>query len=144
MSHSKPKTEEKNGQTIHFSAGAVIRKGDKLLLIDRVKPPFGLAGPAGHIDEGETPEAAVRREVEEETGLEVASAKLLFDEFVEWNECSKGTTGHHWYVYECQTKGEIKLADAEASAFDWFNVEDLRDVELESVWEYWFEKMELL
>ncbi len=144
MSNPAPKIAKRQGREIHFSAGAVIRRGDKLLLIDRVKPPFGLAGPAGHVDEGEDPEAAIRREVQEETGLTVTGAKLLFDEFVDWNECSKGVTGHHWYVYECQTKGDIKLADAEASGFDWYGAEDLRDIELEPVWEYWFEKMELL
>lgn len=41
---------------MHYSAGALIRRGDKYLLIDRAKPPFERAGVAGHIDEGESPE----------------------------------------------------------------------------------------
>ena len=44
----------KNGQPMHYSVGALIKKEDKYLLIDRVKPPLGFAGLAGHIDEGES------------------------------------------------------------------------------------------
>jgi 8-oxo-dGTP pyrophosphatase MutT (NUDIX family) len=144
MSNKTPKMQERNGRSIHFSAGAVIRRGDKLLLIDRVKPPFGMAGLAGHVDEGETPTQAVIREVSEESGLKVTSTKLLFEEFVDWNECSKGITGHHWYVFECETNEEVKANRAEAKSFGWYDVEQLRDLELEPVWEYWFEKLELL
>lgn len=144
MGNKNYKTAERQGRPIHFSAGAVIRRGEKLLLIDRVKPPFGLAGLAGHVDVGETPEQAIKREVKEESGLRLIKAKLLFDEFVDWNECSNGTSGHHWYVYECHTEGEVEADTAEAKSFGWYDASELRGLELEPVWEYWFEKLELL
>ena len=43
-----------NGQILHYSVGALIKKDGKYLLIDRVNPPFGLAGLAGHVDIGES------------------------------------------------------------------------------------------
>ena len=67
-----------NGEPMHYSAGALIKRDKKYLLIDRAKPPLGLAGVAGHIDEGETPVQALVREVFEESGLVVVKNKLIF------------------------------------------------------------------
>ena len=59
--------------------GAVIIKGDQVLLIRRGKPPK--AGewslPGGGIELGETTEAAVLREVREETRLKVRLGPLI-------------------------------------------------------------------
>ena len=48
-----------------------LRQSDRLLLIRRAKEPYrGLLGlPGGKMDPGETPLAASRREMREETGL---------------------------------------------------------------------------
>jgi A/G-specific adenine glycosylase len=61
-------------------AVAVIRKEDRVLVTQR--PPEGHLGglwefPGGRIEPGETPEEACRREVAEETGLEVAVRRPL-------------------------------------------------------------------
>jgi 8-oxo-dGTP diphosphatase len=57
------------------SAYALIRGEDGRLLLCRT--PRLVTLPGGGIDSGETPEAAMVREVAEETGLVVTSAKLL-------------------------------------------------------------------
>ena len=54
----------------HFTASAVIVKGDKVLLVYHKKLNVWLY-PGGHIEENETPDQAVVREVLEETGLPV-------------------------------------------------------------------------
>ena len=59
---------------------AVIRDGDRLLLQRR--PPEGLFGglwefPGGKIEPGERPEAALRREVREEVGVEAGNVRFL-------------------------------------------------------------------
>ena len=52
---------------------AVIRRGNKVLLASRPdnKPPAGWEFPGGKVEPGETPEAAVVRELGEELGVRV-------------------------------------------------------------------------
>lgn len=131
---------------MHKSVGAIIRnKKGEILMIERKKFPLGWACPAGHVDKGESPEEALRREVKEETGLKIEDFKLLVHEFVEWNECSKGVRGHDWYVYEAvDFEGEIKKADAEAKNIKWVDSSKLRELELEEVWKKWFKQLKII
>jgi ADP-ribose pyrophosphatase YjhB (NUDIX family) len=55
---------------------AVIDDGDRLLLVHQVASGRWSL-PGGGVHFGEPPESALRREVEEEVGLEVISSKLL-------------------------------------------------------------------
>ena len=55
----------------HFTASALIINGEgKVLLVNHRKLGVWLY-PGGHVEEGETPDEAVVREVREETGLDV-------------------------------------------------------------------------
>lgn len=116
-----------------------MEKDGKLLLLDRKNPPYGLAGPAGHVDIGEEPLEALKREVLEETGLKVHDHKLLVEEFVPWNVCSKGVEGHHWYVYQVTTNGKIHPDKAEAKSIGWYDPKQVKD--LEPVWQHWLKKL---
>lgn len=65
------------GEWAPFACVAVvIRDGDKTLMIER-RDGNGLGLPGGHIKQGETAEDAARREVKEETGLDVEIIKIL-------------------------------------------------------------------
>ena len=141
---AKPK-EAKNskGVLMHFSVGAVIKIDGKYLLIDRSKEPFGFAGLAGHVDEGETPEEALVREVMEESGLGVISYKLLFEEEVAWNYCSAGVKSHYWYLYACEVKGKARKNE-EAKFMEWYTPQEIKNLKLEPVWKYWFKKLGVL
>ncbi|MBL8566283.1 MAG: NUDIX hydrolase [Hyphomicrobiaceae bacterium] len=57
----------------------VVDEDGKILLIRRRNPPFAglLALPGGFVDKGETVEAACRREVQEETGVELGRLQLV-------------------------------------------------------------------
>lgn len=141
----KPKTgESKSGKPMHYSVGAVIEKEGKYLLIDRVHPPFGFAGPAGHVDEGEEFLGALQREVKEETGLDVQDCTLLFEEEVMDNVCTIGTSVHYWRLFRCDTTGSVLHSKEEAKSIGWYSKEELKGLALEPVWEYWFKKLKVL
>jgi len=63
-----------------LTVDGVLVSGRRVLLIERTKPPFmdKLVFPGGHVEEGETLEAAVVRELEEEVGVEVSAADLAY------------------------------------------------------------------
>ena len=58
-----------------ITVDAIIEIDDGIVLIERSNPPFGWALPGGFIDYGESLEDSVRREAEEETGVELESLK---------------------------------------------------------------------
>lgn len=138
----EPKVGNVDGQPIHYSVGAIISQGEKVLMIDRANFPLGFACPAGHIDVGESEDTAVAREVAEETGLKVVSSKLVAEEFVPWNECNYGTHGHYWYVFRCRAEGQLKKSDSEFKSIGWHDVNEVKN--FEPVWEHWFKKLTML
>ena len=48
---------------------AIVRKDGKILTVSRPEPPHEMSLPGGHVDPGETSDAAAKRELQEETGL---------------------------------------------------------------------------
>ena len=54
---------------------AIIEINEGIVIIQRSNPPFGWALPGGFVDYGESLEDAVKREVKEETNLEVTDLK---------------------------------------------------------------------
>ena len=132
-----------NGELLHYSAGALIKKDDKYLLVDRVNPPYGFAGLAGHVDEGESGDDTITREVTEESGLKILSYKLLFEEEILWNYC-RSAPSHKWRLYECETEGQIIQNKQETKSIEWYSREEIKKLNLEPVWKYWFEKLEII
>ncbi|WDI31753.1 NUDIX domain-containing protein [Hyphococcus flavus] len=66
-------------ENIFIGVGAVVFKGDDILVIKRGKPPFQgqWSIPGGGLENGERLVDAVIREVREETGLEIELLGLL-------------------------------------------------------------------
>ncbi len=72
--------ENKNRNTPMVAVDAVVIGEDKsVLLVKRSNPPFKdyWSLPGGFVEYGETAEEAVKREVREETGLEIKPIKLI-------------------------------------------------------------------
>lgn len=145
----EPALHSYNGVDTHISVGAVIRNsiGD-ILLIDRLKTPFGFACPAGHVDKGEAPETALIREVLEETGLKVTSFKeyqinYSLDDFSDCPQepCSRGIDFHMWFIYEVEAEGDLIFKDDEVKSIGWYSIDEIRVLKLESVWDYWLKKI---
>lgn len=143
--NAQPKqTINNDGLPTHYSVGAIIGQGDKYLLIDRMKPPLGFASIAGHVDKGEEPETSLAREILEESGLQLLSYEKIVEETLSENVCSRGVGIHHWIIYKCETKGEIYLNKKEVRSINWYSVDEIKKLNLEPVWKYWFEKFSII
>ena len=105
----------------------VMRRGRVLLGRRRGSHGEGYyAAPGGHIEFGESFEQAARREVSEETGLEIADLKLLSI----GNYVFKREDGERHYIdvdFVCEAPtGEPQLAEPEkCDGWDWYDLDDL-------------------
>jgi len=141
-------TYSSSGEKIHYSVGAIVTNDEgKYLLIDRLKQPFGFACPAGHVDEGEHPVTAIMREVEEETGLipwRIESISLEGFTDAPNEACSRGVKNHVWDLYYVRGTGELIFKADEVKSIGWYSIEQIRELPMESVWKYWFTKLNIL
>jgi len=102
-----------------------VWQNDKLLLIERKKPPFGFAPPAGHVDKDTSFEVAAKRELEEEVGLEVKNIEFLIEGRKD-NPCRReGGSWHYWKIYQIEATGEIKRSEDETKQAIFYKKEDL-------------------
>lgn len=143
----KPKRKigaSSDNREMHYSVGIIIDCNGKYLLMDRVNPPPGFACPAGHIDEGEEPKEAAIRELREETGIDQKSLEFVREEEIPWNYC-KSATVHYWYLYKALVNSEDIIIDKdEAKWVGWYTVEEMKEMNLEEVWFYWFKKLGII
>ncbi|TSC92239.1 MAG: hypothetical protein CEN89_779 [Candidatus Berkelbacteria bacterium Licking1014_7] len=103
------------------SVGMLVWRNDELLLIERKKPPFGFAPPAGHVDKDTSFEVAAKRELKEEVGLEANSIEFLIEGRKD-NLCRReGGNWHYWKIYKISTNGEIKRSDDETKQANWYD-----------------------
>lgn len=108
------------------SVGMLVWQGDKLLLIERRKPPFGFAPPAGHIDDKGSYENAAKEEVEEEVGL-IPLKITLIKEGRKDNPCRReGGSWHYWKIFKVDTKGELRPSKDETKQTGWYTKGQLR------------------
>jgi 8-oxo-dGTP diphosphatase len=108
--------------------GGVVLDGDRVLLIRRAHPPrqgeWSL--PGGKVELGEALTAAVRRELREETGLEVEVGPLV--EFFDRVHCDDaGGVRYHFVIadYLCRAVGGALAAGDDASDVAWVARGDL-------------------
>ena len=68
---------DKNYQKCILTNMVMVYKNEKILVINRKKSDWpGLSFPGGHVEEEESIEESVYREIKEETGLTLKSVKL--------------------------------------------------------------------
>ncbi|MFH1612949.1 MAG: macro domain-containing protein [bacterium] len=100
---------------------AIIKKDDKIILIERKNPPFGWALPGGFVEYGESLEQAIIREVKEETNLEIETLEQ-FHTYSAPNRDPRFHTITTVFIVSC--KGKIK-AQSDAQKVNEFNFNEL-------------------
>ena len=107
------------------SAAGVItnEKGEVLLLNHVLRPVSGWGVPGGFLNLGEQPEAAFRREIREETGLELRDVTLYR---------SRTFKRHIEIIFLAKGVGEAKVLSREITELGWFTVENMpKDMSLD-------------
>ena len=104
----------------------MVYKGDMILVINRTKSDWpGLSFPGGHLEENETLEESVVREMKEETGLEIKNPKLCAIKEWDWGNGVR----YLGLLYKTNNfKGELK-SSSEGKVF-WINKKDINKYEL--------------
>ena len=118
-----------------LGVGAIILDGDRVLLVQRARHPHkGLWSiPGGGLELGETIENGVRREVLEETGLEVHVGELI-EVFERIQRDAAGEVEYHYVVadYRCEYTGGEPRAGDDAAAVRWVERSAMGELEVTS------------
>ena len=110
----------------HETAGIFVRRKEKYLFFERVKTPYGLTIPAGHLDVGETSAEAAIRELQEETGLMANKLTLLATDNIEGDRCRRGADAHRWHVFatDASPRAEIRVNATEGQWPTWLTLHE--------------------
>jgi 8-oxo-dGTP diphosphatase len=108
--------------------GAVVLDGDRVLLVKRGHPPLNgeWSLPGGTLELGETLEAAVAREVLEETGLEVSVGQVV-EVLDRVDRAPDGRIEYHFVIvdYACTVRGGSIVSGSDAEDARWVPIREL-------------------
>ncbi len=110
----------------HVHVDAIVRRGDEILIMKRAMGAMTGAWyvPGGSLEENETPEDGVRREIREETELEVAGLRL----FRVWDYRQDAGTPAVGITFVCDVAPDAEpRINEEHSAARWVTVQYYRE-----------------
>ena len=124
--------EAKSEGLVRYVVGAVIAEEDTVLLLRRKMDDF-MGGiyelPSGQVDGGESLESALRREVFEETGLEIAEIHRHLSNFDYESKSGTRTRQFNFEVSVCRTS-PVQLTEHDAHV--WAGMRDIESYEVTS------------
>lgn len=116
---------------IVVGVGAILTDGERILLARRGHPPAAGAWsiPGGRVEPDETLPDAVRREILEECGVEVAvgDVAIILDRI---SRAPDGTVVSHYLIIDfwgTVLRGQPRAA-SDASAIGWFTLDEIRQL----------------
>ncbi len=114
----------------YVAVKALVCYGRKFLLIKRTTEARGdyyhWEFPGGRLEFGESPMQALKREINEETGLDVEKLILLNA----WNSFKDECTEIIGLTYICTANGDNVMLSKEHSDYEWVTYEEMNDYNL--------------
>ncbi len=105
-----------------IAQAVILRDGPpRQVLLSIRSDLFGWELPGGTVEAGEATEQAVKREVREETGLDIELVRHVGD----W--IRRGFRPHRARVYLCRVRGGVETPSHETPRLAWFDVDALPD-----------------
>ena len=99
------------------AAGIITNSEGKVLLLNHVlRPSSGWGVPGGFMEFGEQGEAALRREIREETGLEVRDVSLYK---------TRTFNKHIELIFTAKSDGEGEVLTREITELGWFDIDKM-------------------
>jgi 8-oxo-dGTP diphosphatase len=100
------------------SVGAVVlNEKDEILLLDHVlRPASGWGIPGGFMNAGEQAHEAVKREIFEETGLEIKDVQMIW---------MRTLNRHIEVIFRAQGSGKAEVKSREINQLGWFNFTEM-------------------
>lgn len=99
------------------AGGLILNSQGKILLLNHVLRPFsGWGLPGGFVDHGESADDAIRRELMEETGIELAELKMYR---------TRVLNQHVEILFTAKAVGEPRVLSREIIELGWFSLDDL-------------------
>lgn len=102
---------------------ALMERDGKYLVITRsqtIIAPGAVCFPGGGIEDGETPEEALKRECREELGVSVHSLRFFTQSVTPWNVHLR------WYFAALDGDAVITANPAEVAAVQWMPLDEIR------------------
>lgn len=110
----------------------IVNEEGKVLIVRSSKWNNKYTVPGGHIELGERAEEAIKREVKEETGLDVEPVKLLLVQQAIYPEDYHKHEHFLFMDYICKAKSsEVKLDGRELQEYLWVRPEDALGLDIE-------------
>ncbi|HVE57913.1 MAG TPA: NUDIX hydrolase [Pyrinomonadaceae bacterium] len=95
----------------------ITNRGGKVLLLEHIlRPASGWGIPGGFLDQGEQPEIAVRRELREETGIELENLKMVR---------VRTLNRHIEMLFRAESNDAARVLSREIKSLDWFDVDQM-------------------
>jgi len=99
------------------AAGVITNERGEVLLLDHLlRPTSGWGLPGGFLDAGEQPEAGLRREILEETGIELKDVSLVR---------ARTLQRHIEMIFVGKAVGEPVVSSLEIKRLGWFELEKM-------------------
>lgn len=113
------------------AVGAIVFKGDKVLMVKRANPPAKnmWSIPGGRVELGETLQAAAEREIKEETGINIKGGEPVYT-FEVIDRDAGGRVCFHYVIIDLKADYVSGVPCAGDDAIDarWISAQDLKNL----------------